>query len=336
MSNLNCPQLKSQLKELKKLQSVIKMEIGVVNKKNIFDVQANLNQAEVLLKELKKQTPVSIERAKEIMGTREVLGPDEVKKAFGIEISKENIPAIQFSKEELIKAKELGQFLVLRSDIDREGQPLTMERVRASLLDGGYDESQKGKITYKELADLKELFSLEDFWQNDPIKFRWSLTSKEIIPASTDKNYFEQTRVLYDYVDDLFNTECGGTAIPRKFIEAMDEYVDYFVKNFKGKTDGEIQDLISGPTSKKYARELSALKINQLSRQTPAEVLYDIFSYRQNNDEKLLENTKAWTMRCDSVGNIVDVGNVDLGGASVYGRGLSDSRRNVGVVFSRS
>ncbi len=72
-------------------------------------------------------------KAREIMGEREVMGPEEVKKAFGIEVPESEVPPIPFNETELKRAKELGQFLVLRVDKTQDGQPLTMQKLMNNL-----------------------------------------------------------------------------------------------------------------------------------------------------------------------------------------------------------
>ena len=52
----------------------------------------------------------------ETEGYHGFLGPEAIKAAFGVELSPEEIPPIKFTKEQLERARDLGQFLVLRLD----------------------------------------------------------------------------------------------------------------------------------------------------------------------------------------------------------------------------
>jgi len=264
--------------------------------------------------------------AKEIMGATEFMGPIEVEQAYGIKINPKEIPTIPFSKAELKTAKELGQFLVLRASKDAKGQPLTMKGVRQALLDHRYEESLKGKIT------VSKDYGEEAFWKGEQIELKWALTSKEVIPDSTGKNYLQQTEQLVKYLEEkVFK----GKAMPAEFKTALAEFRKYCDKNFKGKTEEEIQGIIGGSEWKKYAEEISELKINQLTRQTPAEILYDIFIYYQNNNKRILEKTRAWSKRRNSDGRLVNVGNVGADGAGVNSW-RPDTAGPLGASFSRS
>ena len=97
-------------------------------------------------------------------------------------------------------------------------------------------------------------------------------------------------------------------------IAFQDEFESYFANNFQGKTDAEISTLLGGGVWQKYAQELGDLKINQLTRQTPSEVLYDLLMYFNVNG-RLLENKYTWTNRRASDGDLVSVGGFVADGA---------------------
>ncbi|MDO8622099.1 MAG: hypothetical protein Q7R80_02615 [bacterium] len=64
-------------------------------------------------------------RARELLGERMVFGPEAVRAAFGIELKPEDVPPIPYSREQLERARESGEVLVLRIDRDAEGRSLT-------------------------------------------------------------------------------------------------------------------------------------------------------------------------------------------------------------------
>lgn len=127
-----------------------------------------------------------IEKAKEILGS-DCLGPEEVEKAFGIDIELAKIPEIPFSQKELEKAKELGQFLIFRADNIPEDK-LVLPNVKQTL--------DKAPET------------------------RWALVSKEIIPNSTNKNYLEQTEQIIQYLQQVF----AGSEMPTEYQKAIREF----------------------------------------------------------------------------------------------------------------
>ena len=261
-----------------------------------------------------------IKNAKEILGKQDVMGPEEVKKAFGIEINLEDIPKIPFEKAELERAKELDQFLVLRVDKAPDGKPLSMQKI---------NEILKGKLT-----DGSELLSFGDgvrsgawyrneaFFKEETPKLAWSLASKEVIPNSTSKNYLQQTEELVNYIkDSVFKEE-----VPEEYQEA--------IKEFEEEKDGIGKIIFSdwGEATKK----LSNLKINRLTRQNPAEALYDIAIYFQNKGERILGYRYSWTHSRSSNDVLVSVGNFDADGVLVNGRMPGILHDNIGVTFSRS
>ena len=85
----------------------------------------------------------------------------------------------------------------------------------------------------------------------------------------------------------------------------------------------------------KYAQELGDLKINQLTRQAPADTLYDILMYFGQNS-RILENKYTWTKRRSSRGVLILVGCFVADGAGVYDWDPGDSGGDLGVSFSRS
>jgi len=260
--------------------------------------------------------------AKELLGA-DCLGKAEIEKAFHITLEEKDIPPIPFSEEELIKAKELGQFLILRvSNIG--GEPLTMKKMNETL-EEEFATGNKGKIFYN-TNDYKN----EKFFTSETPVSGWALTSKEVIPNSTSKNYLEQTQTLVDY---LSNQVFKDKTLPPEYQEAIEEFNAYVSANFANNSPTA---LLGGDNWKKYTQELSDLKINKILRQTPAEILYDVLVYFQNNGQRLLENMTTWTSRRSSVGRLVGVGEFDAGGADVYGWVPGIALGNLGVSFSRS
>ena len=81
---------------------------------------------------------------------------------------------------------------------------------------------------------------------------------------------------------------------------------------------------------------LEELKINRLTRRSPAEALYDLVVYFQNNGERLLPDTYSWTNRRNSSGSLVYVGYFESDGVVVSGDSPGESDSYFGDSFSRS
>lgn len=278
----------------------------------------NIKSDKSKLEEHEKHIAEQIDQAIEILGTKEVFGPEDLINIWGIELAPEEIPEIPFGKEDLERAKELNQYLILRADKTPDGKPLTIFAMD-DLKNEEFEKAFGGKILYSK-DDKWKMES--DFYTKETPSFSWSLTSKEVIPDSTSNNYLEQTEILVSYIKkEVFKED----VLPEEYQEAITE--------FESKKE-EIQKLMKSDW-KKAAKELGNLKITQLTRQTPAEVFFDGISYFLKNKKKLLEYIYTWTSRRNSDGRLVYVGGAASDGASVYGDSPDDPHSSLGVSFSR-
>src|SRR3989344_2702020 len=116
--------------------------------------------------------------AERILGKESVLGPKAVERVFG---KTERIPPIPFSKEELERAKELGQQLIFYTDT----------------------------------------LSSTTLGEKEAPLTGWRLTSKDLIPDSTSKNYVEQTDVL---IEHLQKQVFKGVKLPKPYEDAIVEW----------------------------------------------------------------------------------------------------------------
>jgi hypothetical protein len=306
--------LANQVEELKKEKisnDRLKQEIALKQEMEII--------LKAILESKKKNIEVKfidqqIEKIQEIMGEKEVMGPDQIKKAFGIEIAESEIPDIPFSEAELERAKELGQFLVLRVNKAQDGQALNMLKMH-EILTEDFSKKGAGKVLF-DTADWKEK---EPFYTNETPSIGWALTSKEVIPDSTSKNYLEQTEEIAQYLEaEVFNS----TEMSTEYKEAIEELKD---------KKEELNKLIETGDEP----ELSKLKLNKLTRQSPVEALYDILIYFQNNNERLLEKKCTWTHTVDSDGLRVVLGFFVSGGPLVDRYPDGNSGSVCGVLLSR-
>ena len=325
--------------------SALKEKIDCLIQTYITNVQKEAKRLEVLAK-LKQDTdsaqvPVITDHAKssillyewsvaeqievaiEILGKENVFGPKEIEKALGIKVKPEQIPEIPFTREELERAKELNQFLILRVDKANDGKPLTIAKMN-ELLKGKVKGGTRALNNYGGSGKIDDSwYKGQDFVLKETPKLSWALTSKEVIPDSTSKNYLDQTTEMVNYLrNDVFK----GKEIPAEFQRAIAEFekakdeIAMFMNNNKNKAAGELE----------------RLAITKLTRQTPVEALYDIFIYFQNKGERLFENMYIWTSRRASAGKLVRVGDFDADGASVPRDTPDYSSGNLGVAFSRS
>jgi len=163
-------------------------------------------------------------------------------------------------------------------------------------------------------------YDSEDFFKKDIPRIGWALVSKDIIPKSTGKTYLQQTDMLVDYLGDVL----PNIRSQRKYYSGVSEFL--------AQEDAIAQ--IKDP--KEAARRLSDLKLNQATRQTPVEAVYDLLVYFENTGQRLLKNIYTWTSKRDSYGKLIFIG-------CFHPRGIFLGRRDanmegtsfVGVCFSR-
>lgn len=259
-------------------------------------------------KELEKE--ISLEKAQEIM-SKDFLGPEAVKNVFGVEL--EIIPPIQFTKEDIERAKELDQQLVLYVDKTKDGKPFTGKELFYLTENETSDEDEKD-LFYKN----------EELFIKETPRAGWKLVSKETIPDSTSKNYLEQTEIIINY---LKNEVFKGRELPEEYQEAISEFESQ--KSDIAKIIGFDSDW------KSAADKLENLQITNLTRELPVEFFYRKALNEKINKERVTENFN-WTMGRYSNGNFVTVGAFSLVRYFVSSHMPNYRENNIGVSFSRS
>lgn len=272
-----------------------------------------LGQKEVERGEIResKESLISISEAREILG-KDFLGPEAVKNVFGVEL--ETIPPIQFTKEDLERAKELNQILILQTDKMEDGKPMTLENLKNK-----FPKAHDGKKMWYD----QDWYNKEDFFKNETPKAGWKFVSKDTIPNSTNKNYLEQTETVIQYLkEEVFKDK----ELPKEYQEAITEFESQ---------KSNISKLIDSDW-KSASDKLGNLQITRLTRENPSEVMYRLILENKENKDKLLPSKHTWTLGRGSDGEFVSVGGFDDGGAGV--RGSRPDRRYdyLGVSFSRS
>lgn len=255
----------------------------------------------------------TIEQAQEIM-KENFLGPEAIQKTFGF--TPENIPAIPFSPEELEKAKELNQILILQVEKDENGNEFGMKAVVDKLQD--------------KTSDNNDLMRSIDWYKNEKfftepgtIRGGWKLVSKENIADTSSKNYLEQTEALiFHYVSSVVGV---GVNMPQEYSEAIDEF------NAERTAIAAIID----SDWKLAGEKLANLKITELLRETAAETFYRLAIQQKVNSDRLLPSTVSWSFSRGSDGHFVYVGLFDSGGVSVNGNTARLRNAALGSVFSR-
>ncbi len=303
----HCPQLRIQLQELKSLFSKYCLELEKIkNTKEYETILSIQKDIENKINELQEEIPMSLEKAKEIMGD-DFYGPEEVANTFGFELKKESIPPIPYSKEELIKANGLYESLVLRISHDAEGKPMTMQRI---------DEIMTPRLPKRKPDD--EFWQDQDFYTKDSPKMEWRLVGNYFVSDvkskkdkygrhedCSGKNYIEQTRILRDYlksIDSLTQEEEAQCSDDKLMSMAEKMGMDW-------KTGEVIDQTKYDVNHKQVALELSQLLIIIKHNSQPVEIVYDYYvqvdktKYRNN----FLDDNHAWSRGLDSEGKLLHV-----------------------------
>ena len=83
------------------------------------------------------------------------------------------------------------------------------------------------------------------------------------------------------------------------------------------------------------AKQLAELKINQLTRQSIQETIYDLAMYHDTHGKRLLPNSYTWSNFRSSGGRLVYLGYFGAIGVSGHGWEPGDRDCNIGVSLSR-
>ena len=308
-----CQTLKSEYASLLTLKGEFDLEYQKAVETGNLDRAKELKaELEVRMKALKEKLHISVEKAAEIM-KENFLGPEAIKKTFGF--TPEAIPPIPFKQEELKRAKELNQILILQVSEDESKNPLTMKSM---------NEKVRGVAT----AANKLLYNIdwykdELFFTNESVSSGWKLVSKEVIPETQkNKNYLEQTEIL---IDHLKTAVFENHPLPQEYEDAIAEF----------ETEKAGIAAIIDSDWKKAGEMLLKLKITTLLKESAPDLLYRLILEDNSNNQKLLGAIYSWTKSRSSDGHLVSVGGFNAEGAYVD-RDVAGYRYDyLGSVLSR-
>jgi hypothetical protein len=262
---------------------------------------------------------------------QDYIGQRQIEDTWGLDIQREQVPEIPFSRTELERAKASDQFLILRAAKNRYGTLLTMAEMY-DVLNDSMVERGRGKL----LANKDELMKLDShFFEDEPPvlgpDFAWALTAKKILPSSTSRHYVSQTDVIAQYVErELFPRQTGPYA------KALGEYNRSRANHFGVETYEQIKEKLTGSNWQFYANMLTDLKINMAMRQSAPQALFDVATYYEVNNERLLERGHIWTTSQSTNKEVICLGDFDAMGATVYTRNPGLGSDTVGVLISRT
>jgi len=152
-----------------------------------------------------KELLAELEEAREIFG-KDFLGPEAVQKTFQIELTPEELEAIEhvpFSREELEKAKELGMMLVLRVPRTQDEKPLTINAMREMFKEEdvlGDPQKKKSKIFFSKSGE--GWYKDEKFATEATTQLGWGLVAKNVLQESKSKDWNQQEEILKKWAEE--------------------------------------------------------------------------------------------------------------------------------------
>src|SRR3989338_81618 len=245
---------------------------------------------------MKQQKATTPSRAREIMKDR-VLGAEDVRQVFGVEMEEPPIPIPEAILERLGGEGRL----VLYTDKWGNRKPMTP----ISMVEKFENKKQDGtKILYSFSPDNRK--RRERFFNKETPSPKWRLVSDEPLLGSTSRNYLRQTFRLGDYLVGLYDRE-----------HSMPPAIAAMIKGAKKLAINISDDVESWDESlwKPAAEKLSALPLNRSFRESLPELLYRLVLLDRARGVQLLQNMYSWTNSRSSDGCLGMGGEFDAGGA---------------------
>ncbi len=284
-------------------------------------------------KSLERKNLVTYEMALAIVGYDNILGPEDITKAFGVSI--ENIKPIPFNEKEIELHKALGHKLVYEINRTPEGLPLTLaelsQRAGSNVIKAGEYRLYKERFDDKGNIKKDAWFAKEAGMLSETPEEGWKFVSIDVIPGTESKNYIDQTDFLIKYFkDNIFKPAPAGASgksgLPEEYKKAFGAW---------GKDKAKIQQLITDAKWPEAAKALGEHPVSELLRENFTSTIYRTIALQKSRNQKILPSMYSWSRSFSSGGDLVCVGVFDAGGARVNGGRSGNAWTDMGAVFSR-
>ena len=310
-----CKEWRGEYTHLKQQQDELALALKEVRKgassQAVQELYKKVKQWQDEVRLLDEQFRVSLERAIGILGEENVIGPKDLKDVWGYQIDLPIPPSL--TEQDLIKMKEMGHKLVLRYDKDNNGNPLTMREMNK------HYSSLGGKLLYD-----TDWYKNESFFTSETSKLGWYEVSTEPIPDTGDKDYFEQTKLIAEYVKKRFK----GQKMPDEYITAITE--------LGALASSTVMEELIKNDWEESTEQLAKLQINQLFRRSASQIIQDLINrHKKNGICCVLESFSDWTSTRSLDGNLVLVGFAGADGADVGKWSPDDGDGAIRAFFSR-
>jgi hypothetical protein len=251
---------------------------------------------------------VDLNEARALFG-KAFIGPERVAETLGW---KGSVPAISFSRDELVRAQGLGQQLILFVE-SAGATAITMRWLNALL-------ERKASGSYV-VCEPSPRSVRQAFYDDHVPRGGWALVTPGLVPETAGKDFIGQTQALADY---LRNAVFAGSSLPERHRAALDEFERQLP---------EIRKLCDVPIWQDLepATRLEALLVNQLARERPVEVLYRYAVSRLRSNQLFVTNT-----RLTANGGYFFVSLFSQRqGLSIHGQNMRSTSSTAGSSFAR-
>lgn len=258
------------------------------------------------------EMPISFEEAKEIMED-DFMGPEDIGKTFGPFVKPEKVPNIPFTKNQLEKAKELGQFLILRVDKYKDRKSSEEKPFNVSSM-----------LYWSNIANSLDYNGVKIDISETP-RPGWALVEKDFVPFTANLNYMEQLKRSVEHLKRQVGKDYAGS-------------YDEAVKEFEDQEMAIVEEIGKGAPSEEILRKIMSLKASKLLMPSFTEAAYDMIMYcKKNGVDNMLGDSGGEvvtrSLAKDGVGAIgvsFDKDTITLSGVGIGRRSI-----NSGFLFSR-
>jgi hypothetical protein len=271
-----------------------------------------------------------MEEARRIFG-QDFLGPDEVKKAFGVTIPPEQIPTLDVDPSVMEAARREGMMLVLRVNKTTGGSPLTIKHMEKRF-QSEFSRNARGNMINPDSFDRNQ-----SFFNRAVPRTGWFFVSKDTLGGG---NYLDQTYKLGEYFTHKsgdYPTYSDAFAAKPTLAEAI-RYLNMRERDLREMTT-------TGPHN--AVTLLSHSIINKYVRPTAVELVYDLTFYHLITGVRLLPKKIALTggensVRRDRMGwgdfvynnRFIGVGQFDEAGIKITEHEADSADPNLGACIS--
>jgi hypothetical protein len=277
----SCDELISDLREISHLKRQFDIAADNLNLKKMQEIQNEIGAPLEIHYEYARYR-----FAEQFMG-EDFFGVADVEKTFGVKLDFEKIPAIPFTKRELLFAHECGFKLIFRQSRTSTGLPLNADDLAKRF----------AKAHGLHMDDISSIPNIPERFPDESFPRGWVIAG---LDGPSDRcDFREQTLNLYNRAAALFYHEINTSSEIRSAIESFDIYYDdnQNLLDFNIAKDEKDPHAMS---KRAINKGLASLKINKTLRPTAIELFYDMLMIR-NRGYDYPDKSKLYPIFCNTL-----------------------------------